>query len=75
MNIVITKQHWLRNKIMDLRDERVRLQREVSALEDIQFWTPWSFTTEQAQHLARLQTTIQKIKTKEQTLHQEVYYA
>ncbi len=58
----------IRNKIMDLRDERIRLQREIVALEDLQFWAPWSFTTAQEQDLADLKLQVDLIKIQEQAL-------
>lgn len=69
MNISI-----IRNKIMDLRDERIRMQREIATLEDLNFWAPWSFTRAQANHLADLKLQVQLIKIQEQSLRNTYIY-
>lgn len=59
----------IRNKIMDLRDERIRIQRKLVEIEDILFWDPTSITEKQKNLLETYKTNIKSIKTKEQKLH------
>lgn len=63
----------VRNQIMDLRDNRIKIQREIASLEDLQFWAPWAFTTEQEQHLAQLKVQVECIKVQEKALRNLIY--
>lgn len=64
---------FIKNKIMDLRDNRIRLQRQIVTLEDLEFWAPWSFTNEQIEQLEQLKLEVQCIKLQEKTLREEMY--
>lgn len=62
----------LRNKIMDLRDERIRLQRKVTILEDKLFWEPEAFSDVDRRWLACYKSNIEDIKAKEQMLRNQM---
>lgn len=63
---------FIREKIMDLRDTRIGLQRQIATLEDTTFWTPWLMTAEEEQHLAELRLEVQLIKVQENALRKEM---
>ena len=63
----------LMNEIMDLRDERVRLQRKVVMLEDKELWEPRRFTEEDAYWLRYYRENIARIKATEDELRHRMY--
>lgn len=67
------KNTLIRNKIMDLRDSRVRLQRQIATLEDLEFWAPWSFGDEQRQQLEELMLEVHCLKLQELALRKEMH--
>ena len=58
----------IRNEIMDTRDRRVRLQRELAYLHDIEFWEPENLHWWQAARIAELKAEIAKLKAHEDSL-------
>ena len=66
MLMVSTK--FTKEQRMDLRDERVRLQRKLYALLDIELWEPENLTTEQKQQIKALQLKIAELKELEEEL-------
>lgn len=58
----------IRNEIMDTRDRRVRLQRELAYLHDIEFWEPENLHWTQAKRIAELKAEIAKLKAYEDSL-------
>lgn len=60
------------NKIMDLRDQRVRLQRKVAELEDKQFWESDNFTASDLYLLAYYKNQITHIKEIEAGLRNQI---
>ena len=63
---------FIRKKIMDLRDERIRLQREIASLEDKEFWTPWLCTEDDTQRLTQCKLEVHLIKMQENALRKEM---
>lgn len=55
-------------EIMDLRDQRIRLQRKVSMLEDKSLWEPDKFSEEDAYWLRYYRADIARIKATEEEL-------
>ena len=51
-----------RERRMDLRDERVRLQRRLAALKDIEFWEPESLTQQQKHQMKVLTYKIAELR-------------
>lgn len=62
----------LRNEIMNLRDDRIRLQRQVAELEDKEFWEPETFTPDDQYQLLKYKADIAQIKAKEQMLRNQI---
>lgn len=58
----------LHEEIMDLRDTRIRLQRQVAALEDKALWEPNNFSEEDAYWLRYYRADIARIKAAENEL-------
>ena len=58
----------LMNEIMDLRDDRIRLQRQVAELEDKALWEPENFTEDDAYWLRYYRAEIARIKAVEKEL-------
>jgi len=58
----------LHEEIMDLRDARIRLQRQVAALEDKALWEPNNFSEEDAYWLRYYRADIARIKAAESEL-------
>lgn len=58
----------LMTEIMDLRDCRIRLQRQVAALEDKALWEPENFTEDDAYWLRYYRAEIARIKAVENEL-------
>ncbi len=58
----------LHTEIMDLRDTRIRLQRQVAALEDKALWEPNNFSEEDAYWLRYYRADIARIKAAEAEL-------
>jgi hypothetical protein len=58
----------LHEEIMDLRDTRIRLQRQVAALEDKALWEPNNFSEEDAYWLRYYRADIARIKAAESEL-------
>lgn len=58
----------LMTEIMDLRDDRIRLQRKVAELEDKALWEPKNFTEEDAYWLRYYRAEIARIKAVESEL-------
>ena len=56
------------NAIMDLRDCRIRLQRQVAFLEDKELWEPHRFTEDDAFLLRYYRNEIAHIKVTEEEL-------
>lgn len=69
MLMVKDKANYLRQQRMDLRDERIRLQRKLSALQDIEFWEPENFTDEQKQQIEVLQYKIAELRELEEEMN------
>lgn len=59
-------------EIMDLRDCRIRLQRNVAALEDKELWEPTNFTEEDAYWLRYYRADIARIKATESELRRRM---
>ena len=62
----------LTNEIMDLRDQRVRLQRKIAELEDKQFWEPDSFTPGDSYLLSYYKSEVLLIKITENALRNQM---
>ena len=62
-----------RNRLMDLRDERIRAQRHIIELRGIELWEPENFTKAQAQLLTTYENLVANIKRQEQMLHNYIY--
>jgi hypothetical protein len=60
------------NEIMDLRDQRVRLQRKVAELEDKQFWEPDALTPGELYLLAYYRSQVVRIKATEEELRKQM---
>ena len=58
----------LMTEIMDLRDCRIRLQRQVAELEDKSLWEPENFTEDDAYWLRYYRAEIARIKAVEKEL-------
>lgn len=58
----------IRKQIMDLRDQRYRLYKEIARLEDIQLFEPKSFTEEHAYWLRYHKADVARIKAEEARL-------
>lgn len=63
----------LRNKIMDLRDNRIRIQRKINELQGILFWEPYNFTKAQQLQLEKLTLKAAKLYKQEKTIHNYIY--
>ena len=63
----------IRKEIMDLRDSRIRIQREVAKLEDDQLFEPHNFTYDDAIRLRALKADIARIKAEEARLRTLVH--
>lgn len=61
-------------EIMDLRDERIRLQRKVAMLEDKALWEPSRFSEEDAYWLRYYRADIARIKATEDELRHRLYH-
>ena len=59
-------------KLMDLRDERIRLGYQVAILEDKAFWEPENFTEEDAYWLRYYRADIARIKAAETELRRRM---
>ena len=68
MLMVATK--FTREQRMDLRDERVRLQRKLYALLDIELWEPEKLTEQQKETIKVLQLKIAEIQEAEKELRE-----
>lgn len=66
MDKIIAREHR-----MDLRDERIRLQRRLAALKDIEFWEPENLTRQQKHQIKVLAYKIAELHEAER----ECYYA
>ena len=64
---------YYRNRLMDLRDERIRAQRKVIELRDIEIWEPENFTASHSQLIAIYENHINTIKRQECYLHSLIY--
>ena len=53
------------NRIMDLRDERIRIQRKIAILEDKKFYEPEFFTHNEEMRLELYRKEVAEIKAKE----------
>ena len=62
----------LMNEIMDLRDERIRLQRKVAMLQEKELWEPNDFTEEDAYWLRYYRADIARIKATEEELRHRI---
>ncbi len=58
----------LMEEIMDLRDARIRLQRQAAALEDKALWEPQNFTEDDSYWLRYYRADIARIKGAEAEL-------
>ena len=58
----------IRKQIMDLRDQRYRLYKEIARLEDLQLFEPKSFTEEHAYWLRYHKADVARIKAEEARL-------
>jgi hypothetical protein len=66
------KNNRIINTIMDLRDDRIRLQRQVAWLEDKAFWEPNAFTEDDAFWLRYYRAEIARIKADEEALRHRI---
>lgn len=78
MQITITLSHEannaeIRKQIMDLRDQRYRLYREIAKLEDIQLFEPQNFTPEHSYWLRYHKADVARIKAEEARLRTLVH--
>ena len=60
------------NEIMDLRDQRVCLQRKVIMLEDKQLWEPYNFNSSDMYWLKYYKSQIDRIKATEEELRKQL---
>jgi hypothetical protein len=60
-------------EIMDLRDDRICLQRKVAELEDKALWEPHNFTEEDAYWIRYYRADIARIKAAEEELRNRMY--
>ena len=76
MNTMTTKHidttHY-RTRLMDLRDERIRVQRYIIELRGIELWEPENFTKAQAQLLTTYENLVANIKRQEQHIRAYLY--
>lgn len=63
----------IRKQIMDLRDQRYRLYKEIARLEDIQLFEPKSFTEEHHYWLRYHKADVARIKAEEARLRTLVH--
>jgi hypothetical protein len=63
-----TRNAEIRREIMDLRDSRVIIQREIARLEDIQLFEPHNFTPDDSIKLRSLKADVARIKEDEDRL-------
>jgi hypothetical protein len=66
------KNNRIVSTIMDLRDDRIRLQRQVAWLEDKAFWEPTNFTEDDAFWLRYYRAEIARIKATEEELRHRI---
>ncbi len=66
------KNNRIISTIMDLRDDRIRLQRQVAWLEDKAFWEPTNFTEDDAFWLRYCRAEIARIKADEEALRHRI---
>ena len=63
----------LRKEIMDLRDARYRLQRQVAELEEKDLWEPENFSENDKYWLYYYKADIARIKAQEQALRNQMH--